>query len=366
MPYQSGVLAAMLLSLAAAGSLSAQDDSLRFTSITSGGGHSCALTAEGRAYCWGRNEAGQLGDSTTTSRAKPAPVVGSIVFRALSAGGRHTCGIAKDGDDAYCWGANEHGQLGNGGRNNFSYPFKVAADLRVASIAAGGEHTCATQIHWDRQDRMVCWGSNENGQLGHQLMNEDASLPIETFGVIRYVSVAAGGQHTCGATREGSVFCWGANARGELGNASTTPSRVPFPIRLNRRPTVKAVVAGTAHTCALLGEGEVLCWGENKAGQAGNGKTGRVLSPSGVKGDFRFRELLAGGDVTCGFLKGGEGVACWGSNATGLMGEGAGPGSSVPVPVFAGMTPVAISLGAGHGCGLKADSTAWCWSRPTP
>jgi alpha-tubulin suppressor-like RCC1 family protein len=336
-------------------------DTVRFTSVTAGGGHSCGLTADGKAYCWGKNNAGQLGDSTTADRAMPVPVAGGFTFRLLTAGGHHTCGITTD-DDPYCWGGNEHGQLGNGGRDNMTYPFRVGGDLRATTISAGREHTCATQIHWDKQDRMVCWGSNQSGQLG-DMSEDDASSPIDAFGVIRYVSVATGDQHTCGATKQGKVFCWGGNARGQLGNASATLSRVPFPIRMNRRVNINKVVAGAAHSCALTDQGEAICWGENTSGQVGNGRGGRVLSPAGLRDSLGFTAISAGGDETCGLRQDGT-ASCWGSNASGVLGSDVTAGSRVPAPALGGAALTMLSLGSGRGCAIRADGTTVCWGGP--
>lgn len=358
-----------VLVFATAGRLVGQDstaaplgvsDQLRFTSITAGGGHSCGLTAAGKAYCWGRNDAGQLGDSSTTDRTTPTLVAGGIVFRMISAGDKHTCGISMD-DDPYCWGLNDHGQLGDGNRVNTNMPMRVAGNLRATTIAAGGHHTCATQVHWDKQDRAVCWGSNSEGQLG-DMAEDDTSLPSSTFGVIRYVSLAAGDEHTCGATKEGKVFCWGANARGELGNGSASPSRVPFLLRMTRRETFTRVVAGASHTCGLTSDGKVYCWGDNTKGQIGNGKGGRVLTPAWLRDAPVFSSLTAGGGATCGLQADGTAL-CWGSNDTGQFGTGAGAGSSVPAPALPGTTWTAISVGRGHACGLRPDGAGLCWGR---
>ena len=294
---------------------------LRFTSIAAGGSHSCGLTAEGRAYCWGRNNAGQLGDSTTTDRATPVPVVGGLTFLQISTGGEHTCAVSSD-DEPLCWGGNQHGQLGTGTRGNTPHPRRVGGEsgkMRAVQIAAGGSHTCMTQKHWDKQHRAMCWGKNDQGQLG-TMTPGDAALPGETFGVIQYLSIAAGDLHSCGATEEGKVFCWGANVRGQLGNGSITFSRVPFLTRMNRREKFTQVVAGGLHTCALTTEREVYCWGENTDGQVGNGKTGgRVLFPALLRDSLGFTGVVAGGASTCALRPDGS-AACWGSNRQGQFG----------------------------------------------
>lgn len=366
-------VAAVALGFAATGTLVAQgspaaprgvSDELRFTSISAGGSHTCGLTATGQAYCWGRNEVGQLGDSSNTDRPTPVPVLGGIVFRQITAGAHHTCGVSTD-DEAFCWGGNGHGQLGNGGRANITHPFRVAGDLLVVLIAAGAEHTCATRKHWDQQDRALCWGSNEHGQLGDMGV-EDVSLPSATFGVIRYASLATGDRHTCGATIQGKVFCWGANERGQLGNATSTLSRVPFPIRMNRRATFRSVAAGAAHSCGLTSEGYTFCWGDNATGQSGTGKGGRVLSsPTALRDSAGFAALSAGGDVTCGLRRDGS-ASCWGSNAAAQFGTAVGPGSPVPAPALPGSTWTALSLGRAHGCGVRPDGAGVCWGRLEP
>jgi alpha-tubulin suppressor-like RCC1 family protein len=189
----------------------------------------------------------------------------------------------------------------------------------------------------------VCWGLNKDGQLG-DMADEDSAVPVSTFGVIRYTSIATGDSHTCGSTDKGKVFCWGSNTKGELGNASATPSHVPFPARFNRKVVVIQMAAGAAHTCALTGENELFCWGDNRAGQVGNGKTGRQLSPTALKDQTGFTAVTAGGSVTCA-LRGSAGS------------------SKVPVPALSGTTLKSISLGQARGCGVQADGTTICWAQ---
>ena len=334
---------------------------LRFKAISVGAAHACALTAEGAAYCWGKNTNGQLGDSTDTDRPEPTAVSGGLHFKSISAGGTHTCGISTD-HIPYCWGDNEHGQLGNGTRVPANYPFRVAGDNMMTLLVAGPQHTCGTMKHWDKEGMALCWGKNVDGQIG-DMSTETSSLPQRPFGVIRYVSLALGERHTCGATREGRVFCWGDNKRGQLGNGSATESRVPFIARINRRNDFTQVAAGAGHTCALSGTGDVLCWGENTAGQVGNGgKGGRVLSPAGLKEATGVAAIYAAGNATCAQRVDGT-WTCWGSNESGLFGAPDLPGSKAPAPAFAGVSFSAFSLGVGGGCGARPDQPAVCWGQ---
>jgi len=374
MSFVSGVSVlgmAALLTLAQAAVALGQDPppaagDLRFTAITAGGSHSCGLTSEGAAYCWGKNEFGQLGDSSHTDRSAPVRVAGGLAFRLLSAGAQHTCGADTDGVP-YCWGSNVQGQLGLGSTSDRNSPVRVATNIRVTGLSAGGEHTCATIVHWERQDRMMCWGSNAHGQLGVRGEVRDAWSPILTFGTIKYAAIAAGSQHTCAASKQELLFCWGSNGRGELGNGSRTPSPVPFLIRLSRRQTFVSVSTGAAHSCALTSDGQVYCWGDNAAGQVGNGGGKSVIIPARLRDTLKFTALSAGGDATCGLRPDGS-VSCWGSNAAGQFGGGAPTGSETPIAVLPRRVFTAISLGKEHACGLQADGSAYCWGagRPEP
>jgi alpha-tubulin suppressor-like RCC1 family protein len=330
---------------------------VRFTSITAGGSHSCGLTAEGIAYCWGHNDVGQLGDSTNTDRTAPVPVVGGITFKLLSAGDHHTCGIDTD-NVPYCWGGNESGQLGTGTTAKWNMPVRVGS-FRFAAISAGTHHTCGTLVHWERQDRMMCWGSNEHGQLGTR-DTRHSWIPVASFGTIRYRAVAAGPQHTCAATQQGNVFCWGGNSKGQLGNGSRTQSPVPFLIRVTRKENFVGVTAGTSHSCALTEPGELYCWGDNGAGQLGTGKGGSAIIPARLKDTPQFKLLSAGGDATCG-VHGENVVACWGSNAAGQFGTAPDAGSKTPQPALSGLAFTMIALGREHACGVQADGSAYCW-----
>lgn len=366
-----GILAWSLLVLSARPAGGQDPTGLRFTSLSAGGAHTCGITADSIAYCWGRNEFGQLGDSSNTDRPAPVRVSGGLAFRLISAGDGHTCAVATD-DTPYCWGKNNHGQLGIGSTGTGNYPQDITfparrmGRMRVSAIFAGTEHTCALIIHREQQDRAYCWGDDTKGQVGTRGQMGRASdvfTPTATFGVIRYANLGAGGQHTCGVALSvyaGGVFCWGANGRGQLGVGSRTDSPVPFAVRGNR--TYSIVTAGTTHTCALATDGQPYCWGDNSAGQLGTGKGGTSINPARLGDTLRFTAIDAGGDATCAVRADG-GASCWGSNATGQFGTGATTGSPTPVPAVPGLTLTAITLGRAHGCGLQSNGAAYCWGQ---
>lgn len=254
----------------------------RATAISAGGAHTCAI-ASGKAYCWGYNSDGQVGIGNTTTggpTSRPAPVQASIMqgkVTAISAGGSHTCAIADA--KAYCWGNNSDGQLGNGWpTNSSSVPVAVTASemgTSVASIAIGSRHSCS---HANAQ--IWCWGSQLDGKLGDGMSSGASYVPkrIVTNG-FSGPSLTAGTDHTCQVftymTPLGRAMCWGNGSNGKLGSNTTSPRTTPYLISYGASPSDKktqVVSAGESHTCAIIGE-DAYCWGLNSSGQLGNGNT---------------------------------------------------------------------------------------------
>jgi alpha-tubulin suppressor-like RCC1 family protein len=218
---------------------------LRFQALSAGGSHTCGLTAGGAAYCWGDNHHGELGDGGAATSAVPRPVSGGLSFAALSAGrppaassnfaGGHTCALTRNGA-AYCWGFNNQGQLGDGTENDSPAPVPVATGVAFRTISAGSLYTCGVTT----EDNALCWGANDAGQLGGGLVNTRSSLPVPVIGRLRFETVSAGSAskgvlsagrpHTCGLTSAGTAFCWGRNDSGQLGSGTATTQSVPLPV----------------------------------------------------------------------------------------------------------------------------------------
>ncbi len=199
--------------------------------ISAGDGFTCGLTTRRIAYCWGNNSEGQLGTAGTASSVAPVPVSGRLAFESLESGPRHTCGLTADGA-AYCWGSNAHGQLGNSSTAPSNTPLPVGGGLRFATISAGDSFTCGVTI----DGAAYCWGDNGDGQLGSSLTTEScdgrgcSTVPLAVSGKLDFAMVTAGDAHACGLTRSGVAYCWGSNARGQLGDGSSTNSATPVRI----------------------------------------------------------------------------------------------------------------------------------------
>lgn len=296
------------------------------SAVVAGYSHSCALV-EGYVECWGKNNAGQLGDGTTTNRTTPVKTNGMGDIVALSIGDAHTCALGEEGD-VQCWGARWGGQPGGVTPS----PVVGLAD-RVVSIADGLQHTCAALKNGDVQ----CWGRNNNGQLGNGTTHESAT-PVTVIGIDNAQSVFAGQTHTCALLNDGKTKCWGRDAEGQLGNGiAVISSTVPVDVvGIDRK--VHWLGLGGEHTCALIEsiEGIVKCWGDDRSGQLGiflppPSYSATPLNVPNLLG--RVKQVVGGSAHTCALLKEGI-VQCWGANNSGQLGNGRNDNSIVPVIVI--------------------------------
>ena len=297
---------------------------LRFVAVAPGLSHSCAIARGGALWCWGENDHGQLGDRTQTAHASPIRAAAGHAFRAIAAGAAHTCGLELDGV-AWCWGSDVHGQLGDGGTFDRSSPVAVVGPQRFNSLDVGWNFTCGLT----ESGRAMCWGDNSAGQLGDGT-NGDRRQPVPVQGNIEFRAITAGSAHTCGVTPSGEAYCWGRNASGELGDGSTSPRSTPVRVQSDER--FVAIAAGAVHTCAVTNDGEAWCWGRNTYGQLGNGGTTDSGQPVKVAGGHTFVSIRAFGSHTCGATASGE-AFCWGYNSDGQLGDGTRTHRTKPVYV---------------------------------
>jgi alpha-tubulin suppressor-like RCC1 family protein len=328
------------------------------TAIAAGGEHTCALSRAGSVSCWGGNRAGQLGDGTTTDRWKPVAVARlGVRATALTAGWRHSCALTSAGG-VKCWGHNGFGQLGDGSSTGIrSEPVDVSGLTGgVIAVAAGGDHSCALTA----AGGVKCWGQNSNGELGDGTTT-DRSAPVDVAGLSRDVAaIAAGGGHSCALSATGAVKCWGFNRLGQLGDGTTTDRTTPVAV-FGLGGNVVAIATLVGHSCALLRGGRVKCWGTNASGSLGDGTTDSRLAPVDVVGLGGVGAIVAGGHSCALQAHSGE-VSCWGLNDSGQLGDGTAASRSTPVSVSTlGGRIAAIAAGGGHTCAVTSLGGVKCW-----
>lgn len=329
--------------------------------VASGSQHSCAVTSAGGVMCWGSNNYGQLGNGMVTNSTQPAIVIGlTSGISAVATGTFHSCALTTGGT-VKCWGSNNSGQLGNGTTTNSNTPVDVPGLTGVISISNAFAHTCALLA----SGNVKCWGNNGAGQLGNGLGGAGAiSLtPVSVVGVSGANGIATGQVHSCAVLANKTVQCWGSNSYGQLGNGSTVNSFTR--ITVTGISDATSVTAGTGHTCVNTTAGSPKCWGYNISGEIGNGTFNNVLLPTPVTGlNSGVAAITAIGtgyqSHTCAVLTSGE-AKCWGDNSYGQLGNGNNVKQNKPVSVV-GLSGSASAITAGRtvSCALVPTGVQ-CW-----
>jgi alpha-tubulin suppressor-like RCC1 family protein len=336
-----------------------------FHQVSAGRYHTCGVTTENRAYCWGRNLEGQLGNGTVTLRsATPVAVAGTLRFRQISASSSTTCAVTTD-YRAYCWGSNSVGQLGDGTTTPHHRPGPVAGGRQFRQIETGDEHTCGVTYP---DNRAFCWGRNSEGELGDGTRaGQDTTgfgityrtRPVAVAGGLTFHHVSAGTWHTCGTTTDDRAFCWGMNGSGQLGDSSEVRMRLK-PTRVAGGRHYRQVDAGLSHTCGVTTGYRAFCWGYGIEGRLGNGKDDTIRWPTPVSGSVSFRRVSVGYMHTCAESTTNR-AYCWGTNSSGELGDGTTTNRLTPVAVVGGLSFGQVSAGGGHTCGHTAADVAYCW-----
>jgi alpha-tubulin suppressor-like RCC1 family protein len=273
----------------------------------------------------------------------------------ISAGGEHTCVITLRGE-VYCWGSNAAGQLGSGQLSASMSPVPVVGLTTVVlTVTAGTNHTCAVM----ESGAAKCWGANGSGQLGNN-SSLSARSPTAVAGLdANVLSIVAGDLHSCALMANGAVKCWGGNTAGQLGTGNNTGAPGPVDV-LGLGGPASSIAAGDLQTCAIV-SGSVLCWGDNSTGQLGNGGYVNAATPITVTGLVSATAISGSDDHMCA-LTASRSVLCWGHNIDGQLGATVGPSSSVPITVTGLESGVLeISGGDDHTCALLVGGALSCW-----
>lgn len=240
--------------------------STTYRQIAAGGNHTCGVSTSGVALCWGYNYYGQIGiNNGATRRLTPSMVSGGLSFAQITVGSPHTCGVTID-NQAYCWGNGLNGRLGDRMAVDRLAPRQVATPpAYFAELAAGSSHTCGLT-----SAAVYCWGNNGSGHLGLSGTSQELRPTTWVGGLPSAIQITAGGQHACALVLTGQVYCWGANGSGQLSDGTTGGSRsTPAPVAGDLH--FVQVSAGNLHTCGITRDRKAYCWGFNTAGQLGDG-----------------------------------------------------------------------------------------------
>jgi len=352
----------------------------QLSQVTSGWNHSCGIY-EQQAYCWGDNTYGQLGNSSTTRSLVPVAVNTSGVLsgktiKSISAGSDHTCALASD-NLMYCWGDNTYGQLGNSSTTRSLVPVAVntsgvLSGKTIKSMDVGYINGCAIAS----DDQAYCWGYNVRGQIGNNSTTQ-STVPaaVSTAGVLAgktIKSIAITLYHTCAIASDDQAYCWGENG-GKLGNNSSAQSNVPVAVTTSgvlAGKSIKTIAPGYSHTCALTTDNGAYCWGTGDEGQLGYSSNNSTLVPvaitsSGALAGKTINSLYGAEWDACVITTEGKGY-CWGRNTDGQLGNGTTTVSNTPTPidmsgVLTGKTITSISGSYYHTCAQASDNQAYCW-----
>ena len=342
--------------------------------VSAGAFHTCALMPSGGVECWGNNDYGQLGDNTTTDRSTPIIVSGITNATQITSGKYHTCALLAD-HTIRCWGWNTYGQLGDNTTTDRHTPVQVSGITTAVQVSAEGGITCALLS----AGTVYCWGHNAYGQLGNGLSGEanNSSTPVQVSGITGATLVFTGANHACALLSAGSVYCWGLNDNGQLGDNTTTARSTPVQVHgvgnVGMLTGVASLNAGRFHTCVVLTTGHVDCWGYNNYGQVGDNTTTDRLTPVEAGGITTATDVTGGAYHTCVRLADGTG-RCWGRNDQGQLGDGTTTQRMSPVAIVGvdgtgilrGIVDISAGGGNGNGdyehtCVLTSDQTVHCW-----
>ncbi|MEI7917846.1 MAG: prepilin-type N-terminal cleavage/methylation domain-containing protein [Candidatus Saccharibacteria bacterium] len=354
-----------------------------WTKVSASYNDTCAVATDNNAYCWGMGNFGQLGNNATVGSTVPvavstAGVLSGKTIKSISTGNNNSCVIASD-NKAYCWGANWYGGLGNNTTTDSSVPVAVntsgvLSGKTIKSITVGAYHTCAVAS----DNLAYCWGHGNSGQLGNNtIVDSLVPVAVNTAGVLSgktVLSLSAGVQDTCAVASDNLAYCWGSNQYGILGDGTNNLSSVPVAANTSgvlSGKTINSITASYYHSCVIASDNQVYCWGSNWYGELGNNSTADSWVPvaTSTTGALSGKTVISIANSTfdtCAIASDFK-VYCWGGADYGQLGNSTFTQSNVPVVVsntsnFTNQSIISISATDSiHACALAFDNNIYCW-----
>jgi alpha-tubulin suppressor-like RCC1 family protein len=303
--------------------------------VSAGAGHSddtgystttCAVV-QGTAWCWGNNDHGQVGDGTTEESLQPVPVIGLPGAKYIATGYNHSCAIGLSGG-TWCWGKGTSGAPGQGGYKDSTEPIQLVDLSHAVQVGVGDYFTCART----EDVGVSCWGWSSSA-MGNDDDSSSEHTPKPVEGMSEATDLAVGKDHVCAAKSDGTLWCWGRNYEGQLGQANEELESSTWPLQVEGLSNVVDVETSHHRSCALTADDELYCWGDDWGipGHGAGQEDAHFEAPERVDGLAGIESFSVGEDHACVLLDNGE-TWCWGNNKFGQLGDGSG-WSKVPLQV---------------------------------
>ncbi|MFN3827130.1 MAG: RCC1 domain-containing protein [Micavibrio sp.] len=327
--------------------------------VTSGRYHSCAIDINKKLWCWGYAYNGQTGQGTIGdwNDVQIVEVVGASQWIDAATGYQHSCGIKVDGT-LWCWGSNGSGATGlNTATGDTLTPTQISGGGTWKQVSAtGGSFTCAIKS----DDTLWCWGQNIYGATGLNTTSGSTLVPTQVASGTYWKNIKAGMTHTCAIKNDDTLWCWGGNGQGATGRNTTTGYTL-VPTQVTGGGSWKNIGVGLYSSCGIKSDNSLWCWGWNTSGQVGDGTISASRTvPTAVVGGGSWKKVFSSGYTSCG-IKSDDTLWCWGYNRNGQIGNGNFTDSSIPVAVSGGESWLTVGMATSYSCGILESGQLKCW-----